>query len=125
MYTEKNLVALLKTLGIPFGLKGYKLIKEAVIILHKNGGYFPTGELMTLAGEKFDSTYSQAVRCIREAIRQSVVNTDSDTLRLVFGNSIYPILSKKPMIKPADYISGLYEYLTYHDVEKEIAEGLI
>lgn len=121
MYTEKNLVALLKTLGMPLGLKGYRLVKEAVRILHEHGGYIPTGELITLAGEKFDSTFRQAERCIREAIRQSVANADFDTLKLVFGNSINPNYN----IKPTDYVSGLYEYCTYHDVEKEIAEGLI
>ncbi len=87
---ELKVSTLLHDLGIPSHIKGYKYIREGILLLYS------TDEVTTLVTKtiypaiatKFDTTTSRVERAIRHAIEVSWARGDLKLMEEIFGNSI-------------------------------------
>ena len=66
---EKKIEDVLITMGIPVNLSGFDFIKEAVLILDKEGKNVKWFDIYEKIGEKYGKTASQAERAIRHALK--------------------------------------------------------
>ena len=81
---------LLHELGIPSHIKGYRYIRDSIIMLYEKpemiGGI--TKELYPEIARKYDTTISRVERAIRHAIEVSWNRGDWDLMEEIFGHSV-------------------------------------
>ena len=85
---EVYVTEILKDLGIPANIKGYRYIRRAIIIAHEKPSVSITKELYPSIAREFETTASRVERAIRHAIDVSWVRGNSDTINEIFGRSI-------------------------------------
>lgn len=87
---ELEVSTLLHDLGIPSHIKGYKYIREGVLLLYSldQNTTLVTKEVYPNIASKFDTTASRVERAIRHAIEISWMRGDLKLMEEIFGNSI-------------------------------------
>ena len=87
---EVKVSELLHNLGIPSHVRGYKYIREGVMILYtsKNLVTMVTKDIYPEIAERFETTSSRVERAIRHAIEISWVRGDLKLMDELFGNSV-------------------------------------
>lgn len=81
---------LLKRMGIPLHLFGYRMTREAILMASEDPSLLNSivGKLYTGVAEKFNSTSSRVERAIRNAIEVGWERADVNDLYKVFGCTI-------------------------------------
>lgn len=87
---EKNVVQLLKKVGVPPHLKGYEFIKVAVLMVLEDGTriHYITKDLYPVIAQKYKTTASRVERAIRHAAETSFDNMSPELIEELFGNCI-------------------------------------
>ena len=87
---EVKVSELLHNLGIPSHVRGYKYIREGVMILYTSNNLVTmvTKDIYPEIAEKFETTSSRVERAIRHAIEISWIRGDLKLMDELFGNSI-------------------------------------
>ena len=87
---ELRISNLLHSLGIPSHVRGYKYIREGILLLYKNSNLvtFVTKEIYPEIAHKYETTTSRVERAIRHAIEISSIRGDLKLMEELFGNSI-------------------------------------
>ena len=81
---------LLHALGIPSHIKGYQLIRSAILMVYENPGFIGgiTKELYPDLSIKFNTSVQRVERAIRHAIEVSWLRGDIDLMDEIFGHSV-------------------------------------
>ncbi len=87
---EVEVSSLLHDLGIPSHVRGYKYIREGVMLLYTNKEVVSlvTKDIYPEIANKFNTTASRVERAIRHAIEISWVRGDINIMEEIFGNSV-------------------------------------
>lgn len=87
---ELNISSLLHDLGIPSHVRGFKYIKEGILLLYANDNVvtFVTKDIYPEIAKVYETTSSRVERAIRHAIEISWIRGDLKLLEEIFGNSI-------------------------------------
>lgn len=87
---EVKVSELLHNLGIPSHVRGYKYIREGVMILYTSNNLVTmiTKDIYPEIAERFETTSSRVERAIRHAIEISWIRGDLKLMDELFGNSI-------------------------------------
>ena len=81
---------LLHSLGIPSNIKGYQLIRTAILMVYDNPGFIGgiTKELYPDLASRFQTSTQRVERAIRHAIEVSWLRGDIDLMEEIFGHSV-------------------------------------
>jgi len=81
---------LLHALGIPSHIKGYQLIRSAILMVYENPSFIGgiTKELYPDLSIKFNTSVQRVERAIRHAIEVSWLRGDIDLMDEIFGHSV-------------------------------------
>ena len=92
----RNVSDVLREVGVPAHVKGYRYVREAIIIAVQDPGVINaiTKELYPEVGRRYRSTASRVERAIRHAIALMWERVDSRTMRRYFGNTITGVIGK-------------------------------
>lgn len=87
---EVEVSSMLHNLGIPSHVKGYKYIREGIMLLYSSEDtmHLITKEIYPEIALKFNTTSSRVERAIRHAIEISWIRGDLKLMENIFGNSI-------------------------------------
>ncbi len=87
---EVEVSSILHNLGIPSHVKGYKYIREGIMLLYSSEDtmHLITKEIYPEIALKFNTTSSRVERAIRHAIEISWIRGDLKLMENIFGNSI-------------------------------------
>lgn len=87
---ELRVSTLLHDLGIPSHIRGYKYIREGILMLYENDDLVTlvTKQIYPNIAIKFETTPSRVERAIRHAIELSWSRGDIKLMEDIFGNSI-------------------------------------
>lgn len=87
---ELQVSTLLHDLGIPSHIRGYKYIREGILILYGTDDVvtFVTKEIYPQIANKYETTTSRVERAIRHAIEISWTRGDIRLMEEIFGNSV-------------------------------------
>ena len=87
---EVEVSSLLHDLGIPSHVRGYKYIREGIMLLYtsKEVVTLVTKDLYPEIANRFNTTSSRVERAIRHAIEISWIRGDLKIMEEIFGNSI-------------------------------------
>ena len=87
---EVEVSSILHNLGIPSHVKGYKYIREGIMLLYssEDSMHLITKEIYPEIALKFNTTSSRVERAIRHAIEISWIRGDLKLMENIFGNSI-------------------------------------
>ena len=91
LFNEEVMVSdFLHKLGIPSHIRGYKYIKEGIMIVYKNGNNisYITKDVYPEIAYKFHTTPTRVERAIRHAIEVSWTRGDLNLMEKTFGNSL-------------------------------------
>ena len=87
---------ILRDLGVPEHLSGYRYLVEAVLLVRADNSILRrvTGELYPTLAEKFQTTASGIERGIRHAIETAWTRASMEAVQHYFGNTICPMKGK-------------------------------
>ena len=87
---EVKVSSLLHELGIPSHVRGYKYIREGILMLYGSDSMVTlvTKEIYPEIAQKYETTASRVERAIRHAIEISWIRGDLKLMEEIFGNSI-------------------------------------
>lgn len=117
MITEFKIADILKTLGTPVSLKGYKYIKYAIKLILQNENHADNIiRLYALVASKYDTTASRVERNIRHVIETAWDRGDVTTQRKLFG---YTIDSNKGKPTNAEFMCTVADWLNMIEGESD------
>lgn len=123
---ESKIIEILKELGIPMGILGFKYIKEAVIIAAGNddalSGITKSGGIYDTVAKKNNSTKTRVERAIRHAIEQCFIRPNTKVIEKYFGNT--PDISSGKLTN-RNFIAALVDVVNSSDRESFNVEQLI
>lgn len=101
---------IIKDIGIPANIAGYRYVKEAIILAVSDRSIMKNmqKELYPMIATKFNTTPSCVERSIRYAIETAWYNGDIDTIKYYFGNTV-SIHKGKPT--NSEFISMIVEHI--------------
>lgn len=107
---EAIVTDLLHTLGVPSHLRGFKYIRDGILLIYNSNHPIPyiTKEIYPELSRKYDTTPSRIERAIRNAIEVSWNRGDVDLMDELFGNSLN-LNRDKP--SNAEYLSTISDRL--------------
>lgn len=87
---EMKICDCLHALGVPSHLRGYKYIKDGVLLMLTSGQSisYITKEIYPVVADIYNATPSRVERSIRNAIEISWERGDTDVINDMFGNSV-------------------------------------
>ena len=87
---EVEVSSLLHDLGIPSHVRGYRYIRDGVMLLYESSSLvnLVTKDVYPIIAEKYDTTSTRVERAIRHAIEISWMRGDIKLMEELFGNSI-------------------------------------
>lgn len=113
---DATIGAILRELGVPANLKGYRCLKEAIKTAVKDSDTMQsiTGRLYPRVADICGTTASRAERAIRHAIECAWDRGDIDVLHSFFGNTVS---MRKGKPTNAQFISLAVEYITMQQAQ--------
>lgn len=112
LYLEKNVTNLLKTLGMPCHIKGYRYVKRGIVLIYQNPNIINNvmNELYFNIASEYNTTVGRVEGNIRHAIEISWNRGDWDTMNEIFGHSI-----DEEKAKPTNtqYMSSIAEKIAF------------
>lgn len=108
--TDKRVYELLKEIGMPPHLRGYKYLKRAIMLCVEDFSYIEsvTKVIYTQIAKEFSTTPYAVERSIRTGIEAVCENCNSEKFYEVFGNTCF---KQKGKHENANFIAGCVEYL--------------
>jgi hypothetical protein len=93
---SQRITDVLHTLGVPAHIKGYKYLREAIILAVNDEGIIEaiTKALYPAVAKTFDTTPSRVERAIRHAIEVAWDRGDIDVLQSYFGYTVSGLKGK-------------------------------
>lgn len=87
---EAEVSSLLHDLGIPTHIRGYKYIRDGILLLYNNDNVttLVTKEVYPHIADKYETTSTRVERAIRHAIEISWARGDIKLMEEIFGNSV-------------------------------------
>lgn len=87
---EVEVSSMLHNLGIPSHVKGYRYIREGIMLLYSSeaASHLITKEIYPEIANRYNTTSSRVERAIRHAIEISWIRGDLKLMENIFGNSI-------------------------------------
>ena len=87
---EVEVSSLLHDLGIPSHVRGYRYIRDGVMLLYESSSLvnLVTKDVYPIIAKKYDTTTTRVERAIRHAIEISWMRGDIKLMEELFGNSI-------------------------------------
>ena len=87
---DMEICQLLHNLGIPSHIRGYKYIRDGVLIIYNNLNttFLVTKEIYPQIAQKYETTPSRVERAIRHAIEVSWIRGDLALMEDIFGFSV-------------------------------------
>lgn len=109
--------AMLKEIGVDPSLRGYKYIREAILIVHEDHKklHAITRELYPAIAEHNDTEASRVERCIRHSVEKCFNETDPEVRVKYFGNCVSMMTGK---VTNSTFIAVMVEAL-----DTKIKEG--
>lgn len=118
MITEIKIADILKTLGMPVSLKGYKYTKFAIKLVSQNENLADTiVRLYALVASKYDTTASRVERAIRHAVEVAWDRGDTAVQQKLFG---YTINADKGKPTNAEFICTVADWLNMIEGESDV-----
>ena len=112
---------IIKDLGIPADLKGYRYIRYCIELLIKDFDLMDsTMNLYKAVAKKFNTTHTRAERAIRHAIEVGWVRGDIDFENKVFG---YSVDSFKDKPTNSEFLATVADYVLITQEDKVEKEG--
>ena len=86
---EAYITNLLRKIGVPAHIYGYRYLREAIMMVVENGDniYFVTKNLYPAVAAKCMTTAARVERAIRHAVRVAWSRGSAATLKSIFGHS--------------------------------------
>ena len=93
---ERQVTGILRDIGVPAHLMGYRYLREAIVLTVNNMSLLDavTKKLYPAVAKAYDTTPSRAERAMRTAIGAAWKRGDEQALKMHFGNAV--CLSDKP-----------------------------
>ena len=85
---ETKISNILKELGIPSNIKGYKYIKEGIVIYLNTNVESIMNDIYGTISKKYNTKISRVESAIRHAVEISCIRGDLNLINKLFGNSI-------------------------------------
>lgn len=85
---ENKISTILKELGIPSNIKGYKYIKEGIVIYLNTNVESIMNDIYGTISKKYNTKISRVESAIRHAVEISCIRGDLNLINKLFGNSI-------------------------------------
>lgn len=106
--SEKRIYDVLKDMRLPANFKGYKYIKDAIIMI-ENDNQIKIGKIYSTIAEKYSASSYSTERAIRHSIEYIFEFDDTpNIIKNIFGDGI----NKKP--KNSEFLFTVTEYLKTH-----------
>ena len=104
---EKMIKKLLREMGVPVNIKGYRYICYAVECLSKEKGMKISLGLYPKVAKKFDTTGSRVERAIRHAVERTFEMGSYEVLDEVFGD----VVRSRGKVTNSEFLYTCVEYL--------------
>lgn len=91
---EAHVSELMRNLGVPANVKGYRYLRRAIIIFRQNPDISMTKELYPILGKEFNTTAQRVERAMRHAIELSWERGDINSIHKIFGCTVSAQKSK-------------------------------
>lgn len=87
---EDTVTNMLRTIGVPAHIKGYRFLREAIMMVIVNPSliHSVTKELYPTIAKKANTTSSRVERAVRHAIETAWDRGDIEILSFYFGNTV-------------------------------------
>ena len=93
--TVTKIQKILKKLGMPVQLKGYKYWVDAIEFYVENGGMLKIGEIYTMVAEKYEVSYTKVERNMRFAVEHAFDEyVDPEVAEAMFGKNKSSVTGK-------------------------------
>lgn len=107
---EIRVTEIIKEIGIPANIKGYRYIREEILYMMEHPGCSITKELYPFVAKKFSTTSSRVERATRHAIEVAWERGNVDVLEGYFGYTIDPSRGKP---KNSEFITMVADKLRF------------
>ena len=105
---ERIVKKLLKEMGIPLNIKGYRYLSSAIVILSKEKGMKISLGLYPKVAREFATTSSRVERAIRHAVERTFERGNYDVINEVFGTKVS---ATKGKLTNSEFMYACIEYL--------------
>ncbi len=110
---EKMINYIMKNVGIPASILGYKyIIRSIELVLNGKVGTSVTNDLYPTVAKEFKTTSSRVERAIRHAVDIAMDNGNSDFIEELFGYSFSKIKGKPTN---SEFIYGIVDYINLQE----------
>ena len=105
---ERMVKKLLKEIGVPLNIKGYRYLSSAIVTLSKEKGMKISLGLYPKVAREFDTTGSRVERAIRHAVERTFERGNYDTINEVFGSKVS---ATKGKLANSEFMYACIEYM--------------
>lgn len=105
--SELQVSKLLKEIGVPANIRGYRYITYGVVLLSENKGESMTKFIYPSIAKEFKTTGTRVERAIRHAVEKSFYGGKWDKLNELFGNTTH---LKNGKVTNSEFLYTLVDY---------------
>ncbi len=105
---ERMVKKLLKEMGVPLNIKGYRYLSSAIVTLSKEKGMKISLGLYPKVARDFATTSSRVERAIRHAVERTFERGNYDVINEVFGTKVS---ATKGKLTNSEFMYACIEYL--------------
>ncbi len=105
---ERMVKKLLKEMGVPLNIKGYRYLSSAIVTLSKEKGMKISLGLYPKVAREFATTGSRVERAIRHAVERTFERGNYDVINEVFGTKVS---ATKGKLTNSEFMYACIEYL--------------
>lgn len=105
---ERIVKKLLKEMGVPLNIKGYRYLSSAIVTLSKEKGMKISLGLYPKVARDFATTSSRVERAIRHAVERTFERGNYDVINEVFGTKVS---ATKGKLTNSEFMYACIEYL--------------
>ena len=105
---ERMVKKLLKEMGVPLNIKGYRYLSSAIVTLSKEKGMKISLGLYPKVAREFATTSSRVERAIRHAVERTFERGNYDVINEVFGTKVS---ATKGKLTNSEFMYACIEYL--------------
>lgn len=105
---ERMVKKLLKEMGVPLNIKGYRYLSDAIVTLSKEKGMKISLGLYPKVAREFSTTGSRVERAIRHAVERTFERGNYDVINEVFGTKVS---ATKGKLTNSEFMYACIEYL--------------
>ena len=110
---KRMIYDVIKNVGIPANLRGYKYTIEAInLVFDGKVKHSVTKEMYPVIAKKFKTTGNSVERAIRHAVEHSMINGNMEYIEEIFG---YTISATRGRPTNSEFIYGIVNYINLQE----------